>query len=131
MARHQACSVSYRDLIGTPWEEMPCIEVVAIVLERLGKTVPEGALPRGGVIPANATEADFNYDCWERIGDTTESAKQLGDVILADNGRVSHVWVVVGPGRLLTSSRKANVHSVSIAATAGVVGVYRLREASE
>lgn len=128
MAGHQIGSLSYRDLIGTPWEEMPCVEVVAVVLERLGRIVPEGALPRGGILPANLSEADLNLDCWERIGDTADCATELGDVILADNGRISHVWVLVGPGRLLTSSRKANVHAVRLSATTRVVGVYRLRE---
>lgn len=128
MARHQTGSVSYRDLIGTPWEEMPCVEVVAVVLERLGKTVPEGALPRGGVLPVHITEANLNLDCWERIGDSAEAATELGDVILMDSGKVSHVWVLVGPGRLLTSSRRANVHAVRMSATTRVVGVYRLRE---
>lgn len=122
----------YGDLVGAPYLQggtsaasgIDCVGVVAEVLGRMGKHVPEGALR---ATPAGVPE------CWQRLRIPPDEVR-AGDVVYSHAGCAGpHVAVVVDPRPptiVATTTSGRGVRFVPLRAVPGVVAVYRLREES-
>jgi cell wall-associated NlpC family hydrolase len=128
----------YADLLGRPYAVaggdpatgLCCSGVALEVLRRMGRELPEDALPLApSAAPAALSSAAATGSCWERIGSTRAAARIPGDIVLLDlpSGE-HHVAVAVGNGVFLSSDERRGVHALRLRAIVGkVLGAYRLR----
>jgi hypothetical protein len=115
--------VIYSDLLGTPWSELNCGEVVAEGLNRMGLQKASQAVPTDQQTAANLVAANFGH--WQFVSYDVRDA-QVGDLILSDGPEQDlHVSLVIEPRRALTSAKRVGVYAPPISRITQVRGVYR------
>jgi len=132
----------YLDLLSRPYAEggasppsgLCCSGAVLELLVRLGKTVPEGALPLGQeAVPAHLADVGAPVSPWARVGDEPTDAALHGDVVLQRRTDGTHaVWGYLGDGDFLTSAKGRGVFEAGARVlyrpeSGTTLGVYRLK----
>ncbi len=130
-----ASGLALGDLLGRPWEAMPCDALVRVVLTRIGRCLPPDALPSapGGVWERAAVAP---HEAPWRLVSRRMVLRTVGDVVLTEaaDGAL-HLSTVIAPGEVVTSDCPHGVHVCGarhlLRSGARLVGVYRLREEAE
>lgn len=121
----------YSDLLGKPWKEMHCGQVVIEGLRRMDMADAALYVPADQEAAARVVEAlgdEGRHGRWTFVSDEAHQGKP-GDLIVADGpdsgDDTYHVSLVISPGITLTSSRRHGVHCIKAERGQCVRGVYR------
>ena len=119
--------MSYEILIGTPYEEKHCWDIVVAFYK-----IEFGVELKHAAINPPQQREDIQHLIWSHKGDyrllTANDPKEFGDIVLMKfRGIESHIGVYVGSGRLLHSMAKVGcVVDLIKRWDNNITGVYRL-----
>ena len=111
--------LTLNNLVGTPWKELPCWELVVEVYKRVGIKLDTYV----------SYWDDMDGSPWEKVQEPNE-----GDIIVMNlySNNADHIAVYVGEGKMIHSTEYAGVCIVPVERLRKrIIGMYRHKEAHD